>query len=59
MKIDINDVPFEKSKFSFNNGLNFRRFLESSIVEHYKIKMSKSDFLSGLENSSNNSRDEI
>ena len=59
MKIEINNIPTESQKIAYNDGLNFGRFLDTSIIVDYAIQLSKSEFIKLIEANYNQIRDEI
>ena len=59
METFIDNKPISQDLITYNNGLNFNRFFEDTIIKEYKIKLPKNQFIASLEQEYNNVRDEI
>ncbi|MAD97640.1 MAG: hypothetical protein CMB99_09980 [Flavobacteriaceae bacterium] len=55
--VDNVEVPLEM--ITYNNGLNFSRFLEDTVVKPYRFYLSKEDFIEVIEPPYIVARDEI
>ena len=55
--VDNIEIPLEM--ITYNNGLNFNRFLEDTVIKPYRFQLSKQDFKEVLEPHYIIARDEI
>lgn len=59
ISIFIDNSLISKEAISYNDGLNFNRFFNNTVVKPFRVQISKEDFLSILEKNYNEVRDEI
>ncbi len=58
-KVFVDNVEVPLEMITYNNGLNFNRFLEDTVIKSYRFYLSKEDFIEVVEPHYNAARDEI
>ena len=58
-KVSVDNISVLKEHLGYNDGLNFGRFDQNSVIISYEIHVNKVDFINQLESFYNSVREEI